>query len=287
MKICFVIIRWKGGVGTVIKSLKKELESKGHEVFVISREDDLKIFSFKNSLFKLKKALPEYDVLISMDWSIAIPLLGCKNHYCIFNGLELSSIQQLLQRYVYFRLKDKIMCVGDHMIYYYPKATAIELGVDLDLFKPKKDNLINSKIIGFLQTKSDIYSFEKIVEAVNNIDGAMLTTTWDSYVPHNEMSSIYNSLDVLVSLPPVNAGFNLVWLEAMACNTKVIGNNNGVGHKLPIKKLSYNPSVEDIELAIREQLDIGEPNTRQWIMDNKFTWENTVNKMLKVIDNGI
>jgi len=49
MKILIVLIRWKGGVGRLIESLKPFLEKEGHQVEVISREDDLKGFSAKQS----------------------------------------------------------------------------------------------------------------------------------------------------------------------------------------------------------------------------------------------
>ena len=55
MKILIVLKKWKGGVGRVINSIKPLLEKEGHEVKVISREDDLKCFSMKSSWFKLQR----------------------------------------------------------------------------------------------------------------------------------------------------------------------------------------------------------------------------------------
>ena len=43
MKILILLKKWKGGVGVVVKNLKKELEKRGHFVKTISR--DLNNFS--------------------------------------------------------------------------------------------------------------------------------------------------------------------------------------------------------------------------------------------------
>ena len=69
MKILIVMIRWKGGVGRVVSSIKSLLEERGHKVEVISREDDLKCYSLKESIFKLRKEVKErdYDTLYVMD----------------------------------------------------------------------------------------------------------------------------------------------------------------------------------------------------------------------------
>ena len=61
MKILIVLIRWKGGVGRVVSSIKPILEKAGYEVEVISREDDLKCYSLKESIFKLRKEVKEED----------------------------------------------------------------------------------------------------------------------------------------------------------------------------------------------------------------------------------
>ena len=54
MKILILLKKWEGGVGSVVKHISNEFEKKGHQVKIISRENDLKIYSLRKSIFKLR-----------------------------------------------------------------------------------------------------------------------------------------------------------------------------------------------------------------------------------------
>ena len=78
MKILTALIRRKGGVGNSNNELSKELRKKGYQVDVLSREDDLKIFTFKGSIFPIRKEIRKlmkknnYDIIYTQDYSLAL-----------------------------------------------------------------------------------------------------------------------------------------------------------------------------------------------------------------------
>ena len=85
MKILFVVKERKykgfGGVETLMKNLSKEFNKKGHTVDILSRQDDLKLNSVRQSLSSLRKKIKDimkkekYDIIYTQDWNIALPLL--------------------------------------------------------------------------------------------------------------------------------------------------------------------------------------------------------------------
>ena len=94
MKILILIKARGGGHERVMNSIKPLLEQKGHQVEIISREDDLNCFSVKQSFFKLRKEVNkrDYDILYTQDWSCALPFLNYKNHYWIERKSDRSPI---------------------------------------------------------------------------------------------------------------------------------------------------------------------------------------------------
>ena len=89
---------------------------------------------------------------------------------------------------------------------------------------------------------------------------------------------------MFVSLPYQGAGFNLCWLEAMACEVPTVGNYEGIGGELPIVHVkSYKP--EDIADAIEKAAKLkGKTKYRQWIKKRGLTWDNTAKKLVEVYE---
>ncbi len=293
MKILHVIRRWKGGVGTYVQEVCTELEKLGHEVKVISREDDLGCFSLRKSFSVLRTAVKKEnaDVINAHDWSIALPLLGLKNLVVTFHAVEPSLRSRILQRLVYSRAK--VIAVSNSVKKKYPKAEVVLEGVNLKLFKPVKGFELDVKkpVIGFAQAKNKLYNYSSVVDAVDTIGGTLLTTgTRDNrsislgYLERQELSKFYSSLDAFVSLPYKGAGFNLVWLEAMACEIPTVGNYEGVGGELPIVHVKDN-KPEKIADAIKKALELkGKTNYREWIRKKGLTWEHTAKKLVEVYE---
>jgi len=81
MKILILLKKEAGGVGSVIKYVAKEFRRREHIVDIISREDDMKIFSLIKSIFPIRKKIKNlmkkerYDIIYTQDWSLAFPLL--------------------------------------------------------------------------------------------------------------------------------------------------------------------------------------------------------------------
>ena len=68
-----------------MREVSRELEKMGHEVVVISREDDLGIKSLAGSFGPLRRAVKKInaDIVNAHDWSIALPLVGIRNLVCL------------------------------------------------------------------------------------------------------------------------------------------------------------------------------------------------------------
>lgn len=98
MKILIVHKTHKGGVAVNVKEIKKELERRGIIVDEITRNEDLKLSSFKKSYFKMKSLFKkwsgEYDVIHVQDWSIAYPAVRAKiqNAVATFHGFPTNII---------------------------------------------------------------------------------------------------------------------------------------------------------------------------------------------------
>lgn len=246
MKILIVIIRWAGGVGRVVQSLKPLLEKKGHQVEVISRKD---WYGYVSSSLKESVDNKDYDILYTQDWSCAFPFLFRKNHYCCFHGHNPTKLGYFIQTLVGKIMGSKLIVVGDSLKKRFPKSTLIYNGVDPNVFYDMKKE---RKYLGWINR-----SYEKInkkeVEELSKKYKLPLSVC--ESIPSSDMNEWYNSLKAFVSYPEDFTGFNLCWLEAKASGVpKILGNENGIG----ITRVKNNP----IE---------------------KFSWSNHVNKLLEVI----
>ncbi len=57
MKILIVLRKLRGGVGRANTEIANALRKKGHRVDILSREDDLKIYSLAKSIFPLRRKI--------------------------------------------------------------------------------------------------------------------------------------------------------------------------------------------------------------------------------------
>ena len=247
MKILIVLIRWKGGVGRVIESIKPLLEKAGNEVEVISREDDLKSYSLKDSFFKLRREVKkrDYDILYTQDWSCALPFLGFRNHFICFHGNESNKLGRLIQNFIGKAMGKRLIVVGPKLKERFPKSNLIYNGVDFNKFRNLKKRRTK---IGWVDKGTESITEEDFLKIAKKY---RLKPTIAENIQPEKMNEWYNSLKIFVSYPPESAGFNLCWLEAKASGVpEILGNENGVG----INKIK-----------------------KDW---KKMSWENHVNKLL-------
>ncbi len=272
MKILIILIRWKGGVGRLCLSIKKELEKKGHKVDVISREEDLKCYSLKDSFLKLREEVKkrDYDILYTQDWSSALPLLFYKNHYCCFCGRETTKSRPL-QLLIGKIMGENLVVIDDKLKEEFPKATLVYCGVDRDIFRNLKlRRILNS--VGFVNFHDDSYNYEEIRKAVEEL--GMIFMESNLKLSQKKLEELYNKIETFISLPKEFAGFNQSWLEAMSCKVpKIIGNYNGVGKSLNMNHIEKFKSIKD---ALK--------NSRKtdYELNPKFDWNVHTNKILEI-----
>jgi len=243
MRILMMIIRWQGGHGTVARGLKKELEKRGHEVHVASKEH---IHSIREWI-KINGS--GFDIIYTFDWSMALriyPLFN-KKHYCLFHGHNPTQPGKFIQTLVGMWMGKKLFVVGDTLKERFPKSTLVYNGVDFETFYDLKKE---RKYLGWIERDYDLITKSKILDIAKT---SKLPVLIANHIPYDKMNEFYNKCKVFVSLPPDYSGFNLAWLEAMAAGVKnIVVNENGIGKRFAI-------------------LDLKD-----------FTWKNNVDKLLEV-----
>lgn len=250
MKILMLLIRRKGGVERVVENQRKILEERGHKVKVISREDDLKIYSAYKGWFKIQQIseLYEYDVLLTNDWSMALPLMFFPNHYCCYHGHNPQKLGRIIQTIIGKIKGKKLFIVSDSLKKRFPKSTILYNGVDKKEFY---DMNKKREYYGWIKRDYEIYTQTEMEEQAWHF-GCELSVAED--IPANKMNEWYNSLKYFASFPKDFTGFNMCWIEAIASGVpRVLGNENGIG---------ITNAKEKFE---------------------QFNWENNINKLLKVI----
>ena len=226
MKILIYILRHKGGVGRVIENLKPELERLGNKIEVVSREDDLNCFSLKDSIIKMNRNIKQrdYDILLTNDWSMALPFLHKKNHFTIFHGMEQSKISQKLQNIIGKIKGRNLIVVSSKVKKKFPKSTLAENGIDTKKFFNMKRQ---RNYLGWIKRDYDLIT-EQEVNLIAKQRGLKLSIAEN--LSSDKMNEWYNSLQVFVSMPPEYTGFNLCWVEAFRAGVPIIlGNDNGIG----------------------------------------------------------
>lgn len=260
MNILIYLIRTYGGVGSVAKEIKEELEKRDHNVHIISREENLGINSFVRSFFRVNKVISKesYDILFTQDWSCGLPLIFRKNHYCYYHGFEPHFLGKILQRILYLFKRNRIFVVGDKLKKKFKESILIPNGISFDKFR---DLRLKRKYLGWIDKDAEIIS-QKELETLSK--QVKLPLKIARQIPKEEMNKWYNQLEVFVSYPSKVAGFNLCWLEAMASGVpKILGNENGIGIenlKKSYKDYSIESQVNKIEEIFQTGIKDGKKN---------------------------
>lgn len=291
-----LIIRWKGGVGSYTKNTVKELRKAGHKVKVISREDDLKIFSFYKSILTIRNLVKKliekknFDIICVNDWSLALPLLFPyplykEKLFCTFHGIHLTFPSSFFQRIVAFILKERVISVGPTLKKRFNKSIMNYEGADMIKFKPIKRKK-KIKTIGFVLKGTEQINLDDISSVAKTLNYPLVIA---KEIPFEKMNSFYNKCSIFMSIPPETAGFNLVWTEAMAAGVPiVIGNKEGIGSKLPITKVEKfgwdktKTKEEKIKILIKTIKKAKKRNYRMWLIKNNFTWKRHANNLVKI-----
>ncbi len=285
MKILFVVKERKykgfGGVETLMKNLSKEFAKRGHSVDILSRQDDLKLYSVFQSIFPLRKRIKEimkkekYDIIYTQDWNIALPLLFPypifrKKHFCFFNATQ-SGKGFFIQVPVGI-LMGKRLLTGDRANRKrYSKSTLLATAVDMDEFKPLNKKRI---YLGWTNKPTEVLNKDKIMVIGKNLGIPVLIA---ENIPSEKMNEFYNKCKVYVSLPPKEAGGGVTYMEAMAAGIpRIVGNIYAEGYKFPFDKIENFRSLED---AIKNSK---ERDYRKWMEDSKITWGAHAEKLIKI-----
>jgi len=284
MKILILLKKWEGGVGSVVKYISKEFEKNGHSVKIISREDDLNIFSLRDSIFPLRKIVlreikeNNFDIIYAQDWSLAFPLLFptkiCPRRlFCSFYG-ENPKKTLFIQTLTGIVLGSRLIVCNDNLKRRFPKSHLIYNRVDAGRFKPAKQVSREKNTVGFANWKTDEYRYSEIKQAVESLGKKFVVAEG---IPKDKMPDFFRRIETFVSLPPAYAGFGLVYLEAMASGVpKIVGSNYGGGKILPITKVEDYPSIADALSGAKKQ------DYRKWVIENNFTWREGVERLIKI-----
>tara|TARA_Y100000296_G_scaffold87157_1_gene130138 strand:- start:2032 stop:2931 length:900 start_codon:yes stop_codon:yes gene_type:complete len=296
MKILIVLLRLKGGVGRANTEIKNALIKKGHEVDILSREDNLKIHSFFKSIFPLRKKIKQlmkknnYDIIYTQDYSIALTLLFpyflfWKKHFSCFCGTKTNRhpelIQwhhKLIQKIVGKIMGKKLVVIGDKLKKRFPKSTLIYRGVNFEKFKPlsKKRNCLC-----WMERDTENISKDNL-QKISYSTGLKFAIA--KGIPPEKMNKFYNKCKVFVSLP-TKAGYNNIWNETMASGVPiVIGNKKGAGTMLPFDKVLEKDKIKKINQIIKNPKKI---NYRKWLIDNGFSWEDKAKSLIKFFEKNI
>ena len=183
----------------------------------------------------------------------------------------------------------------------FPKSHVVYRGVNIEKFKPlgKKreylgfmnkfseqvDSRKYEKIAKKIGLKS-IYSGEKNKED-NQIKRTLALENKHTFnkIPEEKMNEFYNKCKIFINLTTPDAGFNLSWLEAMAAGVPIIiGNNNGAGPMFPFDKIfSLESLEEELKKILKHPKKI---NYREWIVENKLTWDKVAENLIEIFENG-
>lgn len=285
MKILILLKKIPGGVGGGVKNIKKVLESEGHEVKVISREEDMKIFSFVKSIMPIRKLVKKigknYDVIYTQDWSLALPLLlpyrlFRKKHFCMFHGNQLG-LKAGIQNFVGMMMGKKLLCMAPSLGRRFPRANLNYCGVSLEQFESLNKK---RKYLGWIAKGTELLNEKEVLEISKKVDMPLLIAKG---FKHEEMNDkFYSNCKAFISFPPEVAGFQASWLEAMAAGVPiVIGNVNGAGEIQPFDKIprGQEHNFELIAQKIKYPIRI---DYKKWIKQNDFTWKRHARKLIEI-----
>ena len=283
MKILIILKKSRGGVGFANKRLAKAFKKLGHDIKIISREEDLGKKSLINSIYGVRRYIKNiqvnFDIIYTQDWSLAFPLIFpypiyFKKHFCCFCGNQ-PGIGKLFQQIIGQVFGKKLIVNGDSIKKRFPKANLIYRGIDFEEFKPLKKK---RRYVGWADQCNETIT-ENDLKKVNEKTKMSYLIAKD--IPVNKMNDFYNKCKVFISLPGQGAGFNNVWAEAMAAGVPiVIGNYNGPGESFPIEKIKNRKNkINEIKEIIENPKKL---DYRKWLKEKKISWENSAKKIEQV-----
>jgi len=287
MKILMLHTQKTGGVAIHVSEILNELRKRNFSVDEITRDDDLKIDSFAQSYFKLKKLgkkwSKDYDLIHAHDWSIVYPLLrgGVKNVVATFHALPTNPLARIFQDYCIKKLGKNAIVISPKMHRRYTSATLINNGVNLTFFKKLRGHR-DATLVGMAQQ----YNKNHIVKTVATTGLHWIFT--DGALPFDKIPEFYAKIGTFVSIPYKEAGFNMVWLEAMACEVPyIIGTTAGIGEVLPIYKVKDFVELNNILVKIKNKELEPLKNLRKWITKNGFVWPKNAKKLIELYERAI
>lgn len=278
-----IFIRWPGGVGEVIRNISKEFKKLGHEIHVISREEDLKKYSLISSILQIRKIVKrlvkekKYDIVYTHDWSTAFPLIFPipiyrKKHFCIFYGNQLKSTR-IFQEIMGKIMGKHLIVVGDLNKKKFSKSHLVRNAVNMEKFKPLKKK---RAYLGWTEKSTESITRKRFIEIGKRVNLPILIA---KDIPPEKMNEFYNELKIFLSLPPRASAGALSWMEAMAAGVpKIIGNNESEGYRYPIDKIENYNNIENAIINSKKR------DYRKWLEKNNFTWKNHVDKLIKVFE---
>jgi len=283
MRVLMVHKTRKGGVAIHVKEISRELRKRGIKVDEITRNEDIKSRNFFESYAKMKKLFSrwskEYDIIHCHDWSITYPALksNIKNLVATFHALPTNPIASFFENYCIKNLSYRAVVISPKMKRVYKEATLIPNGVNLSIFKKYKNIKRVKNLVGLAQR----YNLRKIISAVKKSGFDFVHT--QNKMKYEELGKFYSKIEIFISIPYEAAGFNMVWLEAMASEVPyIIGTNAGIGEILPIYKIRDFEELRNILSKIKNEEIKPLKNQRRWIIKNKLTWKDHVKKLIKI-----
>jgi glycosyltransferase involved in cell wall biosynthesis len=283
MKVLMVHKTRIGGVAIHVKEISSELRKIGIKVDEITRNEDLELRSFLHSYTKMKKLFSkwskEYDIIHCHDWSITYPALkaNIKNLVATFHGFPLNIVANYFENYCIKKLREKAIVVSPKMKKIYKNATLIPNGVNLSIFKKYRNIKRLKNLVGLAQQ----YNLDKITNVLKKLGMNFVCT--NGKLKYEDLGKFYSKIEIFISIPYEAAGFNMVWLEAMACEVPyIIGTNAGIGEILPIYKISSFNELKNLLSKIRKKKIKPLRNQRRWIIKNGMTWKRHVNQLINL-----
>jgi len=186
------------------------------------------------------------------------------------------------------------------------KIKVIPWSVDLEFFRPfrkkEKNKALTAGYLGGLGKRKNVEWIIKVAKKFENsiifkiagvgprlIPLKKLTQKLEAknvefvgFIPEKDLPEFYNSLDIFI-FPSLYEGFGVPLLEAIACEVPyIIGTNAGIGEILPIYKINSFKQLEEILKKIKERKLEPLKNQRRWIIENRLTWKENVNKLIEV-----
>ena len=109
---------------------------------LLSREEDLGLYSLSSSMDSLKESVKKmddskkYDLIYTQDWSIAFPLiipLKClfEKHFCFFHNIEKTGKSKIFQKIVGNIMGEKLVVRTKELKEKFPLSSLSENGLNI------------------------------------------------------------------------------------------------------------------------------------------------------------